>query len=43
MVIPLASDEHHKMLRITKLDEENYNEEVFSDFSFVPMLPGTQK
>jgi len=43
MVIPLASDEHHKMLRITKLDDENYNEEVFSDFSFVPMLPGTQK
>jgi protein-L-isoaspartate(D-aspartate) O-methyltransferase len=43
MVIPLASDEHHKMLRITKVDNENYNEEVFSDFSFVPMLPGTQK
>jgi len=43
MVIPVASDEHHKMLRITKLDDENYNEEVFSDFSFVPMLPGTQK
>ena len=43
MVIPLASDEHHKMLRITKVDDENYNEEVFSDFSFVPMLPGTQK
>jgi protein-L-isoaspartate(D-aspartate) O-methyltransferase len=43
MVIPLATDEHHKMLRITKVDYENYNEEVFSDFSFVPMLPGTQK
>jgi protein-L-isoaspartate(D-aspartate) O-methyltransferase len=43
MVIPLATDEHHKMLRITKVDDENYNEEVFSDFSFVPMLPGTQK
>lgn len=43
MVIPLATDEHHKMLRITKVDNENYNEEVFSDFSFVPMLPGTQK
>jgi protein-L-isoaspartate(D-aspartate) O-methyltransferase len=43
LVVPLASDEHHKMLRITKLDDENYNEEIFSDFSFVPMLPGTQK
>ena len=43
MVIPLATDEHHKMLRITKVDDENHNEEVFSDFSFVPMLPGTQK
>jgi protein-L-isoaspartate(D-aspartate) O-methyltransferase len=43
MVIPLATDEHHKMLRITKVDDEKYNEEVFSDFSFVPMLPGTQK
>lgn len=42
MVIPVARDEHHKMLRITKNEDGSYEEESFSDFSFVPMLPGTQ-
>lgn len=42
MVVPVARDEHHKMLRITKNEDGSYEEEVFSDFSFVPMLPGTQ-
>ena len=42
MVVPVAADEHHKMLRITKKKNDKYSEEVFSDFSFVPMLPGTQ-
>jgi len=41
LVIPLAEDEHHKMIRITKLEDGSSEEEVFSDFSFVPMLPGT--
>ena len=41
MVVPLAEDEHHKMYRITKNEDGTYEEEVFSDFSFVPMLPGT--
>lgn len=41
MVIPVAEDEHHKMYRITKNKDGTYEEEVFSDFSFVPMLPGT--
>ncbi len=40
MVIPLAEDEHHKMLRITKKEDGTTEEETFSDFSFVPMLPG---
>jgi protein-L-isoaspartate(D-aspartate) O-methyltransferase len=42
MVIPLAQDEHHKMMRLTKLEDGGYDTELFSDFSFVPMLPGTQ-
>ena len=41
MVVPLAEDEHHKMYRITKQKNGSCTEEVFSDFSFVPMLPGT--
>ena len=43
MVIPLAEDEHHRMLRITKKEDGNYEEEVFDNFSFVPMLPGINK
>lgn len=41
MVVPVAEDEHHKMYRITKNEDGTCEEEVFSDFSFVPMLPGT--
>lgn len=41
MVVPVAEDEHHKMYRITKNEDGSYQEEIFSDFSFVPMLPGT--
>ena len=43
MVIPLAEDEHHKMIRITKQEDGTIMQESFSDFSFVPMLPGTNK
>ncbi len=42
IVIPLAEDEHHKMLRLTKNEDGSYETETFSNFSFVPMLPGTQ-
>ncbi|MEI8053237.1 MAG: protein-L-isoaspartate(D-aspartate) O-methyltransferase [Bacteroidota bacterium] len=42
MVIPLAEDEHHKMYRITKNEDGSYVEEEFNNFSFVPMLPGTE-
>ena len=40
MVIPLAEDEHHKMIRITKQEDGSLIQESFADFSFVPMLPG---
>jgi protein-L-isoaspartate(D-aspartate) O-methyltransferase len=43
MVIPLAEDVHHKMLRITKNMDGTLVEETFDDFSFVPMLPGINK
>jgi protein-L-isoaspartate(D-aspartate) O-methyltransferase len=42
MVIPLAEDEHHKMLRVTKNEDGSISEESFSNFSFVPMLPGKE-
>lgn len=38
MVIPLGEGENQKMLRITKLAENEYAKEEFGDFSFVPML-----
>jgi protein-L-isoaspartate(D-aspartate) O-methyltransferase len=39
MVIPVG-DDTQKMIRITKTDENSYQEEEFGDFVFVPMLPG---
>ncbi len=41
MVVPVAEDEHHRMIRVTKGEEGEIYREEFSDFSFVPMLPGT--
>lgn len=38
MIIPLGSGEKQEMLRITKLAENEYRQENFGDFSFVPML-----
>lgn len=38
LVIPLGSGESQEMLRITKLGEDDYQEEKFGTFSFVPML-----
>jgi len=42
MVVPLAEDQHHRMIRIIKQADGSLMEEQFSNFSFVPMLPGTQ-
>jgi protein-L-isoaspartate(D-aspartate) O-methyltransferase len=40
MVIPLGAGEVQEMRRITKLDNDALKEEVFSKFSFVPMVGG---
>ncbi|HXR82783.1 MAG TPA: protein-L-isoaspartate(D-aspartate) O-methyltransferase [Hanamia sp.] len=40
MVIPVDDDGKQKMMRITKNYDGTYDEETFSDFSFVPMLKG---
>ena len=43
MVIPIDEGEpgHQKMRRITKNPDGTLREEVFGDFTFVPMLTGT--
>ncbi len=43
LVIPVGGDEGQQMLRITKKTENSYQEEVFGNFSFVPMLEKTVK
>jgi protein-L-isoaspartate(D-aspartate) O-methyltransferase len=40
MVIPLDNEGKQKMMRITKNEDGSYEEETFSNFSFVPMLKG---
>ena len=40
MVIPLDDDGMQKMMRITKNEDGTYEEETFSNFSFVPMPKG---
>ena len=40
MVIPLDDDGMQKMMRITKTEDGSYEQETFSNFSFVPMLKG---
>jgi len=40
MVLPLGMGEVQRMMRITKLENEALKEEVFDNFSFVPMLGG---
>lgn len=40
MVLPLNINGSTKMVRITRHDENDYGQEVFSDFAFVPMLGG---
>jgi len=41
MVIPVGENAQ-KMIRISKTDENNYMEEEFGDFVFVPMLKNTK-
>src|SRR5450631_1795217 len=40
MILPLDDDGMQKMMRITKNEDGSYEEETFSNFSFVPMLKG---
>jgi protein-L-isoaspartate(D-aspartate) O-methyltransferase len=40
MVLPLGMGEVQRMMRITKLENDALKEEVFDNFSFVPMLGG---
>jgi protein-L-isoaspartate(D-aspartate) O-methyltransferase len=42
MVIPLGSGEKQEMKRIIRLSENEFQEENFGDFSFVPMLEKTK-
>jgi protein-L-isoaspartate(D-aspartate) O-methyltransferase len=43
MIIPLESGGHQRMLRLTKSQDGTYEEEAFSNFSFVPMLSGRNR
>jgi protein-L-isoaspartate(D-aspartate) O-methyltransferase len=40
MVIPVNEGDLQRMLRITKVDADKFNEEKYDLFSFVPMLEG---
>src|ERR1043165_3202563 len=40
MVLPLGTGEVQQMMRITKLENDVLKEEVFDQFSFVPMIEG---
>jgi protein-L-isoaspartate(D-aspartate) O-methyltransferase len=40
MVVPLGTGEVQRMVRITKLPKDTLKEEVFDQFSFVPMIEG---
>jgi protein-L-isoaspartate(D-aspartate) O-methyltransferase len=42
MVIPLGAGDVQQMMRITKLENDALKEEVFENFSFVPMLGGKE-
>ena len=43
MVVPVGGDEGQKMLRITKDEAGNVSQQDLGDFSFVPMLGGTNR
>ena len=42
MVIPVGEGKVQRMLRLTKNADGSYSEEVFDNFSFVPMLGGRE-
>ena len=40
MILPLEIEGATKMVRITRLEEKEYDQEIFSEAAFVPMLKG---
>lgn len=40
MVLPLGDEQGQKMIRLTKQEDGSLKEEIFGNFSFVPMLEG---
>jgi protein-L-isoaspartate(D-aspartate) O-methyltransferase len=40
MVIPVNEGEYQRMIRVTKIAIDEYKEDAFDNFSFVPMLTG---
>ncbi len=40
MVIPVGEKDVQRMMRLTKISETEFDQELFADFSFVPMLAG---
>jgi protein-L-isoaspartate(D-aspartate) O-methyltransferase len=40
LIIPFGTETNCKMIRITKQGDDQYSEEVFGNFAFVPMLKG---
>ena len=40
MVIPVGGQDVQRMLRITRTSDTDSEEEIFDNFSFVPMLAG---
>lgn len=43
LVLPLGKEHPQKMVRISKLQNNELKKEVFADFSFVPMLEGKKE
>lgn len=43
MVLPLGKESPQRMVRITKLENDQVTQETFSNFSFVPMLEGKKE
>jgi protein-L-isoaspartate(D-aspartate) O-methyltransferase len=43
MVIPLGEGEVQRMLRLTRLDDGAVTEELFDNFTFVPMIEGKKQ
>ena len=43
MVIPVGNRQSQKMIRVIRMDENDYNESEHGYFTFVPMLKGTEE